>query len=332
MFKKITLLITMLFLMISCYNCSNEVDKNQLPTFQGINVDINTIFLVNSKDDNVHKIYAIDTKNNRKIYTYEFKKKIIYDLIFDASFDLNPYIILLSGEAFKIDVKSGKLKIFDVKYTPEVLSVIDNKLWITPSGVGFKNTPKDYFTYDVINDKSEYISIPEGLFWGSWMNIDNNYYLPLEYNAENPQIYNLNSGKILKDVITNSGEKYVAYNFYNNKYLYGWYLNNNGKLIGDFYLINSFEPNVSYKYLFTTDENYPFSGDLYENNNYLYFVNRHYIITRNKITYSMEKIIKLNNTISFGSYCKNGYIWLTSEENDGAYKVNMDDLSYEVVK
>jgi len=319
--------------MISCYNCSNEVDKNQLPTFNPIDVDENTIFLVNRKDDDVHKIYAIDTKKNKKIYTYDFKRKVVYDLMFDASFDMNPYIILLSGEALKLDVKSGKLKRFDVKYTPEVLSVIDNKLWITPSGVGLKDTPKDYFTYDVKTDKSEYITIPEGMFWGSWMNIDNKHYLPLDINANKPKIYNLTTGKILEDNLFN--KEYYGCSFEGKQYLNAWYYNTNYDLICDLYFINSFEPTINYNFLFSTDPKYSFSK-MFEDVNYIYMINRNDITKVNKNnSFKVEKKVTFDNKSSGGSlgfYHKNGYIWLTSEENDGAYKVNMDDLSYEIIK
>jgi len=331
MLKQIN--IFFLSILFFCSGCSNEVDKNALPTFDPIDVDENTIFLVNSKDDNVHKIYAIDTRNNRKIYTYEFKNKIIYDLVFDASFDMNPYIILLSGEAFKIDVKSGKLKRIDtdIEYNPQSISLVDNKLWLIPPGGGTNNSKK-YIIYDSKKDQLENIVLPEGFFYGAWARENNNIYLNLNFISSQPKVYNMTAGKNIDyNLLRND---YDFFYFYQNKYLVAAIKNSS---IVDTYRIDSFQPIFKKEFLFSIDSSKTLIFPaMFEDNDCIYLVSREYVTKRSKSkNYEIEKTVTFYNKSSggsFGFYCKNGYIWLTSEENDGAYKVNMDDLSYEIIK
>jgi len=83
----------------------------------------------------------------------------------------------MNGDALKLDVRSGKLVKFNIDYFAGSLAIVDNKLWITPSGPGLENTPVDYFTYNPKNNKTDYITIPGGEFFGSWGIINNNIYL-----------------------------------------------------------------------------------------------------------------------------------------------------------
>ena len=331
MFKKINLFTILLVVLLSCSTCSNEIDPNALPTFDGISIDENTVFMFDRKDDKVHKIYAIDTKNSKKIYTYEFKRKIIFDFEYDASFDINPYILLLSGEVLKLEVKTGKVKKFDLQYAQESISITDKRLWINQYQVGLENTPRDYHTYDPKTDKIEKVTLPEGVYYGYSGFINDCYYLPLDYGLGTPaKIYNLTQEKIVNNSLFTN--KYTSFYFYLNNYLEAF--SDITKI--DVYFINSIEPVLNYNYLFSYDGSQYSGLEILEDSNFIYHVGRENVIKRNKNNnYAIEKIATFDNNSSggsWGAYCKNGYIWLVSENNDGAYKVNMDDLSYEVVK
>lgn len=328
MVKKEITLFLILFL-FSCCSCSNEIDPDYLPSFDGIEADKDNIFFLD-RENKCNKIYVINTKENKKVNTYEFKNIYIDYLIYDASFDLNPYL-LINDKLLKFNIESGRLIKNSLDYTPDYLEIVKDKLWVIPMGAGYKNSPKKYLTYDATTDKSEYITIPEGLFSGSYSIIENNIYLPIGFQSDLAEIYNLTDKKIISSLF-NYGKSYKDY-FLINNYLFSPYRNNNYKLVYDVYFINSFEPTFNYNYLFTTDENYPF-GAIYDSDNYLYYMDRDYIMLLDKKdNYTVKKFQELNgDSLYFVTYCKNGYIWLTCEDNDGAYKVNMDDLSYEIIK
>ncbi|MBP7553468.1 MAG: hypothetical protein KA885_08575 [Spirochaetes bacterium] len=327
MYKKI--LIIFLFVMILiCCNCSNEVDPDYLPSFDSIEVDENTIFLSNIKDDKKHIIYAVDTSNDKILYKYEFKNLIIYDMVYDASFDMNPYIVLLNGKAIKLNTKTGKCEKFELDFTPEEITIIDNDLWITPTGAGFEESPKKYFVYRADNNEEKYITLPEGRFDGVWTHINGKYYFHLFMDTINSKIYNYNDNKIIGN---NLFEKsYVFYKLQNN-YLQG-YLSNPDYF--ETYYITSFEP-LDGRFLFSSDKLLMINA--FESDNFAYFLeiwgfSELYITMRDKNEeYKQIKQIFLNDSGNRITYCKNGYIWCVSEDNDGAYKVNMDDLSFEVI-
>ena len=322
------LLISIIF---SCCSCSNEIDPDYLPSFDGIEADKDNIFFLD-RESKSHKIYVINTKENKKVNTYEFKNIYIDYLIYDASFDLNPYL-LINDKLLKFNIESGRLIKISLDYTPDLLKVVNDKLWVTPMGSGYKNSPKQYLTYDASADKLEYITIPEGLFRGSYSIIDNNVYLPISFSPDFPKIYNLTTNIMLNNFSFNNQKNYFKYSIYCNNFLFSAYYNDNDQLVYDVYYINSFEPEFNYNYLFTTDENYPF-GAIYDSDNYLYYMNRDYIMLMDKKdNYTVKKFQELNgDSLYFVTYCKNGYIWCVSDDNDGAYKVNMDDLSYEIIK
>ncbi|HOV13725.1 MAG TPA: hypothetical protein PK771_05535 [Spirochaetota bacterium] len=328
-----SVLVFLIFMCLSCSSCSNEIDPNYLPTFDPIDVDENTVFMFSRKDDKVHKIYAIDTKNSKKIYTYEFKRKIIYSFEYDASFDMNPYILLNGGEVLKLEVKTGKVKRLDLQYAQASICITDNKLWINQYQGGSENTPKEYHIYDPKTDKIEKTTLPEGVYFGYAGSIDNSYYLPLYYGDGIPaKIYNLTTKRIISNNLLS--KEYDVFYFELDNYLLAS-VPDSTKL--DLYFINSIDPLFSYNYLFSVDaQETLLFAKMFEDDNYIYLVSREDIIKRNKNNnYAIEKIVSFDNKSSGGSggtYCKNGYIWLTSENDDGAYKINMSDLSYEVVK
>jgi len=326
--KQIFFLLIFTILSLSWRSCSNEVDPNYLPSFDGINVDENTIFLTNLKDDKNHIVYAVDTSNDKILYKYEFKNLIIYDLTYNYSFDFNPYIVLLNGKALKLNTKTGLCEKFELDFTPEEITIIGNDLWITPTGAGFEDSPKKYFVYRADNNEEKYITLPEGRFDGVWTHINGKYYFHLFMDTINSKIYNYNDNKIIGN---NLFEK--SYGFYKlqNNYLQG-YLSNPVYL--ETYYITSFEP-LDGLFLFGSDK--LLIMNVFESDNFVYFLetwgfSESYITMRDKSDgYKQIEQINFNDSGNRIAYCKNGYIWITSEDNDGAYKVNMDNLSYEII-
>ncbi len=56
------------------------------------------------------------------------------------------------------------------------------------------------------------------------------------------------------------------------------------------------------------------------------------MIMYKKDNFTVKSFKELNgDSRTLVTYCRNGYIWLVSDNNDGAYKVDMDDLSYEII-
>ncbi|HNZ26393.1 MAG TPA: hypothetical protein PKK13_04125 [Spirochaetota bacterium] len=317
-----------LIFVLCCCSCSNEVDPDYLPSFDGIEANKDNIFFLD-RESKCNKIYVINTKENKKINTYEFNNIYIDYLVYDASFDLNPYL-LINNKLLKFDVEFGRLIEIGLDYTPDYLEIVEDKLWVIPMSVGYKNVPKRYLTYDASIDKTEYIIIPEGLFIGSYFIFNGNTYLPIVFQSDAPKIYNLTTNKIISNLFTNDKSYYDYYLI--KSYLFSAYYNNDNKLVYDVYFVNSFEPTFNYNYLFTTDEEYLF-GAIYENENYLYYMDRDYIMLMDKKdNYTVKSFKELNgDSRNFVTYCRNGYIWLVSDNNDGAYKVDMDDLSYEII-
>ncbi|MBP7553467.1 MAG: hypothetical protein KA885_08570 [Spirochaetes bacterium] len=328
MYNDAIKIIFIIFLIFSCCSCSNETDPDYLPTFEGINADANTIFLSNEKDDNKHILYAVDTGENKIIYRYEFNNLKFYDMAYDNSFDFNPYIVFLNGKAIKLNTKTGKCDRFELGFSSDYVEIVGDRLWICPSGAGLEGVSKDYYVYEADNGKGEYVTLPEGLFNGKWTFIDNKYYFSLFMDIINSKIYNYTNNVIVGNNLF--GKKYALYRLKGN-YLEGIL---SESYIGEVYYINSFEP---------LDGQFLFSGgilsiiDVFEFGNLVYFLeidrfSELYITMRDKSDgYKQIKQINFNDSGNYLTYCKNGYIWCVSEDNDGAYKVNMDDLSYEII-
>jgi len=336
--KFLLLMILSLFI-----NCSNEIDPDFIPSFDGISADENTIFVTVIEDNQgdrklISKIHAIDTKNDKKLYTYEFKRKVI-NLIHDSSFDINPYIWFYDGRIYKLDVKSGILNRLDINFYTENYFIFDNKLWASPHGDGDVDKPVEYFTYNASNNKSEYVTLPEGKFFGDFIKCNSNSYLYLSYYSYEKEIpdkfYNYSTGKTVDIILT--AKNYEYYSLVGNNYLFCDYYSDDFNWDYDVFGIKSIEPKAEYQFLFTMENEYLFFNNLFENENYIFLVSAEVIVIRDK-TNDYEKI----NTIvldkdeysnsSSGYYCRDGYIWIVSKHNDGVYKFNMNSFTYEVIK
>ena len=246
MIRKVAMFLTLIFVIIFCYNCSSEIDPDKL-TFDPINVDENTIFMFDGKDDKVHKIYAIDTKNSKKIYTYEFKKMLIFSFVYDASLDQNPYILLPSGKVLKLDIKAGKIKKIDLDDAQESICITDNKLWMCQSskdGVG-----NLYNIYDPKTETIEKKTLSEkGSYYGDSGVINGNRYLPLYYGSASAKIYNLSQERIVNNNLFT--KEYTSFNFYLNNYLSSYIAGLNTL---DIYFVDSIEPTFIKRFLFSMD-------------------------------------------------------------------------------
>lgn len=329
--NQINLIIVILFLLFSYSSCSNEVDPNYLPSFEGINVDENTIFIY-SFDNKNKKIFAVDTKKSKIIHTYQWRGKSINNFIHDSSFDINPYLDFYDGYIYKFDVKTGNFIKFDAGYYVDLFFIFDNKLWASNWGYGDNNKSFNYFTYESKNNAIEYETISEGNFRGNFLFTDNTYYLELYYNDKLSKIYNYRTKKIID--INLFEEKYRYLHFKKNNYLVGNYYDSNYKDMYDIYCIDSFEPEIKYRRIFSTDSYWKYIGNYEEVDNLLYSIDRSYISIRDK-NKNYEVILEKefdSYSSSWGEYIKNGFIWFVTPDNSGIYKINMKDLTHEVVR
>ncbi|MBP7553466.1 MAG: hypothetical protein KA885_08565 [Spirochaetes bacterium] len=281
--------------------------------------------------DNNNNIYAVDTKNSSIMYRYKFNDLILYDLEFDASFDMNVYISFLNGKTVKMNLKTGTLEKFEINYSVDYLSITNGKIWAIPNGIGIENKPKEYYVYDPLVKESEYITIPEGIYLGRHINLNENCYFEIVIQSTNwiSKIYNYSQNRIYDVNLFN--KYYSSYRFGLRNYAYAIYEDGN-RIKADVYYINSFEP-LNVNLIFVTEDY--LLNNIFEKDNFIYFITCSGEIisifkTDKTNNYKIIKSVNLNNSKE-NVYCKNGYIWCVSEDNDGAYKVNMDDLSYEVI-
>ncbi len=321
--KFYPLFIFSLFLIFSsgCIDIKEE-ELKPLPTFAPIGADSDTIYLTNY---DTRRVYAVDSKNSKIVYRYDFDGFTIHDLIHDSSFDINPYIILLDGRSFKLDVRSGRAREFNVKYLPNSLAIVDNKLWINPIG------GNEYFTYDPSSDQSKYITLPHYTFTRNHTKIDGKDYIVFFDSIRNDIIYNLTDNVVVGDSLFSTQHKtYVLKSHYLQE------LNINAEVENhNIYYIKSFEP-LDGNYLFSTGRF--LLRDVYEKDNFAYFLTifgySNLVISKMDMNdgYAHINSINLKDSGNFVTYCRYGYIWVVSENNDGVYKINMDDLSYEVIR
>jgi len=335
--KKYVVLIFLILFIFLCSSCSNEKEiEETLPSFDPIDANDKTIYL-ESINNYPKKIYAVDTEKERVIYTYILNTGT-EAFAYDPSFDINPYMIFIpttlpgftrSLKALKLDVRSGKLK----KVHPEIklehlamLTIIDNKLLVK----SFDN----YIIYDPKTNALSHRTIPEGSFsgerehctfinWKYYILISSGYY-------ENYKIYNLTDSRIVSDNLFDN--LYSLYRL-SDHYLQGIVSGPPGKF-HDTYYVRSFEP-LDCDLIFS--EPYSMLLTTYEKENFVYFLET--ISLTLKITkrdknngYSIVKSLFFNDSGDGITYCIDGYIWVFSENNNGAYKINMDDLSYTVIK
>ncbi|HOV13800.1 MAG TPA: hypothetical protein PK771_05915, partial [Spirochaetota bacterium] len=129
----ILLLFVTMSLTISCSN--EESGEDKLPSFGGITVDENTVYMANY---DYADFYAVDTLNNGVIKKYEFNRKKFnfYNVEFDISSDNHPYFILEGYKPHVIRFKPENGICEDIPFTlesgPDGLGFVDSKLWISP--------------------------------------------------------------------------------------------------------------------------------------------------------------------------------------------------------
>ena len=367
--KSLNLLLLLIFFSFSILSCSNEIDPESLPSFAGINTDENTVYFLTengynradgSGEHETGKICAIDTKTSKKIYTYQFKRHIVKSLVYDPSFDINPYIILdqysrIKEKVVKIDVKTGELKKINLDFDVDFfilgpLNIINNKLLIP-------NNYRDYltdsynekcFVYDIKNGSSSYIDFPAGMLQNNKISLNNNDYFYIQ-NYNKNGIYNFTTGTMLADNVFT--QNYKSCFFYCNKYMFAL---DNSTNTPNLFLIDSFEPDLVYTHLFTYNNSTNYSYVVYEDNNYLYSIDNEidsgeeeYInekVTIKKIDKQQNYDVVETKTLVGGwfkgynvqSYYRNGYIWCLNgpiyySSSTNIYRIDTNDLSVRII-
>ncbi len=350
MIKKFNLII-LLTIFILLLSCSNEIDPESLPSFDGINANENTIYFLTNRGmfdympgrSDTAKIYAIDTASSKKIYTYEFKRHFVEELVYDASFDINPYILIrqyadaFDNIAVKINVKSGGVERLDIDFNPAHLNIINGRLLLIQPTSSSGSSEK-YFLYNRNMGAPSPITPPKGTYISDAITLDSNDYLYLYYNNA-PKIYNFTTKKFLNDNLftTNYGDC----SFYSNKYLFA----KGSTLDIDVYELTSLEPNLVYSSLFSYNSKHIYNIATYGDDNYLYIVTNEYdsdgyknsAITKRdrQQSYNIIDQITFNNKYIWQSYYKNGSIWLLAGDNYNGtaevYKINTNDLTYRII-
>ncbi len=357
--RNFNIMILQTFLLLLFIGCSNEIDPDTLPSFDGINGDENTIYFMTTpssnnygyyydEDDAVDQILAIDTISGKKIYTYEFNKHryALLGIAHDSSFDINPYILISPfygdrpNKLLKLDVKSGESKQLDIDFIPRCLQIVADRLW-SCNLYGHYDQNKNFFTYNAKTNSSSYINIPTSILKNGMISINNNEYFCIEYtyysSNDNSKVYNLTTKKILSDNFLT--RNYNSFSFHSNKYVVAEDSTTDSN--GSVYSVDSFEPNLVCTPLFTYNKKNNYISEIYEDSNYLYTIggekdNYEYkknisVTKRDKQqNYDIDKTQKISGTYIEKSYFKNGYLWILNS-NYTIYRVDINDLSYRII-
>ncbi|HOJ63488.1 MAG TPA: hypothetical protein PLE45_03605 [Spirochaetota bacterium] len=331
--KRIIILILIINLFLICCQCSNQGWFYTIPKFDPIEVNENTIFGVvsNYRKD---KILVIDVEKEKIIYTYDlssFSERGFFDVFYDLSLDSNIYFTSLDRHFYKLDTKKGELKRIALPqgYEAEYIAQIEDKLLLS-----YTNYIGKYVLYSLKTNSIEYIDLP-GFFTGECMYLNGKYYLEFEGYPYN-YLYNYTDKKILSTNLLGKGYWRYCLNplkLDNGNYLSCWYNDENEYI--DFYYITSLEPPTFIHIQRELDERIGLAY-AYERGNFVYFfigTNKFSVVKRDKANNYAEVKSILQNTQAlsiFHSSIRPPYIWMGS--TDGVYKINMDDLSYKLIR
>ena len=336
--KKLICLIFLLFIFAFTFSCcETECCEEVLPSFEPINYNENVIFF-NLSDWNENRLVAIDTSCDKVLQKYDFEKNNISWILFDNTISNKIYIFSEPTYFFVLDPSSGILSKKKTNYGIMDIVYLENKILLQKNIVFIKGVPVDCNLYNVTNDNFENYTIPEGSI-GTYIDqnivFDNKSYLPIMYDGQgssdntHPTVYNITDKKILDFY---PERNYVFFHFVGDKYLYAYH---EETYFADVYEVTSFEP-VNAKIIYT--ENYDVIGlRIFEDDDFLCVIdqlNEYVQITkRNKSDYSIvaQKEITKNYQPGGVPYFKNNHFWVTSLDDDGAYKISKD-LEITVVK
>lgn len=319
-------IVFILSLFISCpWDGHYEGIRAPLPSFEGIEVNEDTIFLINSqKYPKYSELYAVDTKKEIVLYRYRFDNILLYDLTFNYAVDDSVYFVLLDGRFIALKTSTGEVKEILIDYSPYLLSFVEEKVWIFPNTPGFEGVPVNYNVYDPKSSKIETVQLPEGLFLGESMVRNQDRYFALQYSSTPARLYNDSK----KRFISNSGDlkKYQSIRF--TVYFIGdEYLAAVNSGFCDVFKINDIE-NGEYEYLFQTEV----TAGIYEDEDYFYFIDREVARKIDKTDFKVIESELPGDSMNIFSYCKNGSLWIVSDDHNGTYKISMEDFSVQVIQ
>ena len=355
----------LIFLILSLFACTNEKPSDWLPTFPGINVDENTIFI---KDWNPshYILYAVDTKEDRIIYKYDGLEGTMY-FTYNYYFDKDSLYVVFdfagpnTGIPYRFNLREGRFeRLRGEERKVHSIMIFDNRVWLKTYLEGVSGYP---FTITTYNSKWEIerITLPEGSLSNDVFFLNGEYYLILFcFDTFDSKIYKLSNKKKILDSSLN-GISYHTYQFQLNRYLVARELKegNDGSLShrDDYYYVNSFEP-LDVQFLFSIDGDKEYIGSnsedaiykdgiqttIYEKDNFLFIIardaaeawssNHFFLCKRDKLDGYKEVLRKeISNVRGYTNYvwCK-GHLWVKGEEGDEIYKININDLTCKVIR
>ncbi len=316
------------FIIIACTSTYTEpTDLN----FKGIDVDENTVFMLDRDDNNHHKIYVIDTATSKRKYTYDFKGCLIYNKVHDSKITNNIFLDL--NDFYQLDTSNGRIKNIKIPYPINSISQIDDCIWVAPNNVGFyRNSPVEYYAYDLVLKKGKSIKISGGKVVNP-VNCpiisSDKTYLPLYFDSRdtNPSILNLTDNR---EIFLYENKKYDFFHFVGNNFLYAYFLEEE---ITDIYKIESFEPlnssMIAENVVSSKDRILLMGMRVFEDEYYSYFIEHTLtlnITKRKKNNYStIVKEITIEDfeggeTVHF----KNDHFWTSAPKANGVWKINKD--------
>jgi hypothetical protein len=304
----------------------------ELPSFDPVTVNENTVHLQDANEDDNHKIILVNTSTDKILCTYAFKGYNIYDSIFDYHFAQKIFIVLMSGRYLELDIPTGKVTEISLDFTVDTSFIFEDQLWIFPVQRDKKGQPTRVLKYNK-DMESHWDTFKEGISYGDNTKFGNNAYLAyFSRMYDYYGIYNYTSDTLID--ISNLS-LYGTVPFLCNSYLFFRYddpaLQIN-MLMNDIFKINSFEP-LSYEKFYTTPSDWNvFVTNVYEKNEDVFLYCSESIIVLDKNTKQLKQKVDLPEYryISF-SHCRNGSIWCCAEKSDGVYKFNMSDYSLKVI-
>ncbi|HBD92681.1 MAG: hypothetical protein A2015_14705 [Spirochaetes bacterium GWF1_31_7] len=330
-FYSINFVITFLLL-----SCSNEIDPSKpLPSFEGINVDKNTIFVLDRDDVRYHYIYAIDTVKNKIFYSYKFDGIFLGSIVYNYSFDIDGlYVNFIDGRVVRICLSEGKVGEFNIDSNVECIGIFDGKLFLTPCKPGLKNVPVVYSTYDPIRHIFSSVTLPEGIFYPTSYYTSNNgsLLISLSFYGEPPELYDFTNNFIIDSFELTKTFNFIGGYQLRENYLLGLYEEKENTYNIAIYTLNYDNGICQFDYKFSHIEDFMFF-DFLIIDHWMYLIGRTKIVIRDiNNNYNIVNQIKLIDGGENSVYYLNNFFWIPSQQYNGVYKINPDDLSVEVIR
>ena len=322
-----------LFLTLIC--CCQDM-TNELPTFDPVTVNENTIVLANANVDYKHQILLFDVSADKILYTYAFNGISFCEIWFDFSFNEKIFIDCADGRFIELDIPTGKTKeMEEVDFQPWSVVFLEGYMWVFRRQILQEGLLSQGLRFSK-EMESELMNFQEILPRGKNTALDNHVYISYSsiYSRENG-IYDYTNKKKIDITEINPNDQCIDVE--NNFLWMSYEIENNNNdtaegFINDVYRIDSFEPLVYQKIITTPSSLDVLIFNVFENNKDVFLYCRESIVIVDKQTKQITKQVLLPDAKYVGlAHCRNGFIWCCAEKSDGVYKFDMNDYSLKVI-